>query len=241
MVGYPLTSIQPSPPSPPENAALCRLYMAFRDLLGNPRHLAWLQVQPFVDMRLIALSGNVSLDPPKRVYSDREGYVQIDLPRGARVLVTVERHPACPFTVPDLDVAPLLQHLYPYPIRSFFAVVTDAAAGEFTELEVVDDAAEVPVGTQLGLAVEWSNGTLDLLVDPGPMTWDGEPLDIQASVVELLATGSGTLHSALDDLADTLGKASLWELVGYSTAGAPLHVPNGDAFTLAPDVVLTVV
>ena len=241
MATYPHRALQPSPPAPPASAAVCRLYTRVLDLGGEPLAFRALLVAPYASPSSLAQSGNVSVGEPRRAFSDRHGYLQIDLLRGARVLVllpgTLDYRP---FTVPDLAVAPLLEHLYPYPLRSLFVTVDED--GTPSELEVEAGEASVPVGTRLGLGVEWSNGELMLLKDPGPMYLDSEVLDIAGSVVEFGEPVEGLeLRSGLEETVDPDRTGSLWVRVGYERTESPLHVPAlSDAFSLADPVILTV-
>ena len=241
MAVYPHSGLQPSEPDPPASAALCRLYTRLLDLGGDPLAFRELSVRAYASPASVAQSGNVSVGEPKRAYSDRTGYLQVDTLRGARVLVLLPGSiDYRPFTVPDLAVAPLLEHLYPYPVRSLF--VTVDTEGVPTELDVSGGEATIPLGTRIGLGVEWSNGELALLDDPGPLYLADTLLDISASSAEFTEPVAGLeLRSGLEETVDPEQTGSLWVRVGYVQADSPLHVPAySSAFSLAESVLLTV-
>lgn len=149
-----------TPPASPLDPKVCRLYGQLLDVSGRP-----------LPHRTISFDVESSFAPPIMgtafvsgqkitALSGSDGVFYVDLFRKMLVSVQTPTSPSrtAAFKVPDTDLAPLTDYLYPYP-REVVLYRVDT-------VEVLEDNEGVPVGTEIATAVRWSDGALEGVLWP---------------------------------------------------------------------------
>lgn len=226
-------------PDPPSSPVLCRLYGKLTDISGQPLRYRNLTFRSYVGPRSASVSEKSYFGSKITAITKRDGTFCVDLPKCARIQVFIPEYMRAPMymEVPDLDVAPLADHLFPYPVELQWYEVVDATDPDCPDIQPLDrnppDYEIRPAGDlELVMVAIYSNSQLYIVREPD-YSADGfdAVVDIPNNIVRVTgsSSGTGTLTATLEE--NLPGEQTLWERVGYSNEGAPYFL-SADSYTL---------
>lgn len=236
-----IPAIQPTPPSAPSQAHLCRLYGKLTTIDGRPDPFkgicVWLH--PVLDTAVLVDAVMLSGHPVKSV-TNRSGEFYFDVPKESGITVLLpglRRHYT--MEVPDLDVAPLFPHLFPHPVLLSWCGADPELRTCVQELTFLTDGfgnpineINAPIDTDVyfGISVEFSNGVkyrvqsleFEIPEAGNPDVTISQP-DVDTICIRKSLAGDVTLISLLEESLGTTGQ--LWVRVGYLEEYPPYFLP----------------